>query len=132
MPEDLFAVQILYSASGCKVLATWHSLADVEESTVTHYSVFANETLMSNETVSSVVRNKTMVSSLFNVPSCATHKISVSADSCGESIRTGDFVLSSEILRNLDTSDSTVHFVTTNQVDGTNPTIMRSCKSSLI
>ena len=78
--EDIVAVQIQHTDGNCVVHTLWRSQNDGD----TEYEVLANETLMSNVTVTVNTVNGTRISALFPIR-CAAYEISVSTSNvCGQ------------------------------------------------
>ena len=116
VPEIALAVQRSYPTSSCEVHMIWHSNVDADKRNLTNFLVKANASLMSPDLF---YVNDTWISSLFNVPSCEPHNISVSANnSCGESDKSSVIVWSSEIRQNINVNISTDECIaTTNPID---------------
>jgi hypothetical protein len=81
----VFAIQVEHNISidNCIVTAFWHSTSRNE---IRGYKIFVNGTNLSNDTIiSGTSDNNEVVSTLFSVPGCFAHFISVSAvNECGE------------------------------------------------
>ena len=127
VPENVLPVHISHFNNSCAVHVIWSSNVDRDKRSLTCYSVYRNDELMTSD---AVYINNTWMSSLFNVP-CGSHNISVDANnSCGRSIMSSNFLLSSEILHNLTVNVSTAECVATaNPIVATNPPPELSCKS---
>lgn len=91
MPQSVNALQSQYcEVKMCTITALWHSPRNANEAQVTGYRVFANGSFVTNQTIQSNTSNvnETRISSsiltIFPVPYCAAHMISVSAvNRCG-------------------------------------------------
>ena len=86
LPHDLFAVQIENVMDNCIVTAFWRHPVDlVDENLIRNYTIFANGTNVSNDTIISGASNDNMIfSTVLSVPGCYVHYISVRAiNVCG-------------------------------------------------
>ena len=85
MPRDVAAVQLEHGEETCIVTVLWVYPANANDAQVTGYRIFANESFLSNETAEiDTHNNEIRISSLFSVPQCTAHIISVSAvNICG-------------------------------------------------
>ena len=64
----------------CTVTALWLGPENAEDAQVTGYNVYVNGTLTAtNGTVNISTNNETRISTIFSVPDCAAHMVSVRA-----------------------------------------------------
>ena len=119
VPEIALAVQRPHPTSSCEVHMIWRSNVDSDRRNLTNFLVKANASLMSPDLF--YVGN-TLISSLFELPSCGSHNVSVSANnSCGESDKSSVIVVSSE------TPNVNVNISTDERIATTNPIDVCSC-----
>ena len=85
VPQDVFAIQIEHIENNCIVAATWQRPLNLVDSEVMNYTIYANDTNLSKDTViSGRTSEDTKFSSLLLIPGCFVHNVSVSAiNICG-------------------------------------------------
>ena len=81
LPQDLFAIQIENIMDNCIVTAFWRHPVDlVDENLIRNYTILANGTNVSNDTIiSGASTDNKIISTVLSVPGCFVHFISVRA-----------------------------------------------------
>ena len=116
-PENVVALQ-LNTPKICVITVSWASPNNIRISyaNMTYYSIFVNETLLTNTTYLPNANNGTVFSTIIDTASCTTQRIRLSASSvCGRSSKTPNIALDPELSLAIPDSVCTTSIATKNK-----------------